>query len=71
MPRKTPQMHRAQQRVWDAIKRGEIKKPKTCAKCGKSGPLEAAHQNYTGRLSIKWLCRSCHHKSDRRNPKSK
>lgn len=67
---KTRLAHNAQQRVQDALARGEIKKPKACQVCGASGvPLEFAHSDYRGRLNGKWLCRSCHRRMDAVNPK--
>jgi formylmethanofuran dehydrogenase subunit E len=68
--KKTREAHNAQQRVQDARARGEIKKPSKCSRCGKqSSNLEFAHSGYSGRLNGKWLCRSCHHKSDKASPK--
>lgn len=66
---KTRKAHNAQQRIQDALKRGEITKPKTCSRCGKaSSKLQFAHSNYEGRLAGKWLCPTCHHKQDRKSP---
>ena len=67
---KSREAHNAQQRVWDAIDRGEIKKPSACQKCGKrTDQLEFAHSNYNGRLDGKWLCSTCHHAWDHGKPK--
>lgn len=65
----TPAMHAAQQRVYKAIKRGELVRPDVCSECGEAGYIEAAHENYTERLAIRWLCRRCHREWDAREPK--
>lgn len=65
---KTQEAHNAQQRVQDALARGEIKRPTRCQGCGKAGPVEFAHSNYDGRLAGKWLCPSCHHTRDGKSP---
>lgn len=64
-------IHAAHQRVHKAIKRGEIERPETCSQCGQGGAIEAAHENYSERLAIRWLCRSCHRTWDAMNPKAK
>jgi formylmethanofuran dehydrogenase subunit E len=66
---KTREAHNAQQRVHDAIDRGEVKKPSQCSNCGEeTSKLQFAHSNYSGRLSGKWLCVNCHHRQDRKDP---
>jgi formylmethanofuran dehydrogenase subunit E len=66
---KTREAHNAQQRVHDALDRGEIKKPAKCSRCGKqTSQLEFSHNGYKGRLDGKWLCTACHHKEDRKSP---
>lgn len=67
---RTPTVHNAQQRVHDALNRGEIKKPRRCSKCGKEGKVEASHNSYTDRLNVTWLCVSCHRKDNGKNPKT-
>ena len=67
---KTVSAHNAQQRVQDALARGELHKPKSCPRCGKvTDKLEFSHSNYSGRLSGRFLCVSCHRKGDKANPK--
>lgn len=55
---------KARQAVRNAIRRGDIKKPKRCQKCGRvTAELDAHHyMGYTKRhwLDIKWLCEDCH-----------
>ena len=67
---KTVEAHNAQQRVYDALKRGEIKRPLRCSACGEaSKDIQFAHDDYTNRLSGKWLCPSCHARYDNARPK--
>ena len=54
--------------VTSAIKRGLLTRPDTCEN-GCSGPVEAAHHDYTKPLDVRWLCRSCHRQWDRSTPK--
>lgn len=44
-----------------ALRAGDIEKPKTCEKCGKTNcKIEAHHPNYDKPLNVRWLCVSCH-----------
>lgn len=46
-----------------AVKRGIVKKPRGCTKCGKavaSKNLHAHHKDYEKPLDVSWLCRKCH-----------
>ena len=63
-------VHAAHMRVYKALKRGEITRPPECSKCGRATFVEAAHINYTERLAIRWLCRSCHRGWDAAQPKT-
>jgi peptide subunit release factor 1 (eRF1) len=52
------------------VKRKNIKKPTRCEECGKENQrIEGAHFNYDEPLKVRWLCRSCHVKWDKQNPK--
>ncbi len=59
----------AQSAVARAIKSGVLHRPETCSECGRTGRIEAAHQDYNAPLDIRWLCRSCHSKWDWAQPK--
>jgi hypothetical protein len=68
---KTPEAHKAQQAVQYALKTGKLTKPDRCQNldCQKQGKVEAAHEDYSQPLLVKWLCTSCHRKWDRMQPK--
>lgn len=62
-------MSRARQRVYYAIKKGDLVRPDTCEWCKTVTTIEAAHHDYEKPLDIKWLCRPCHAKWDYHEPK--
>jgi hypothetical protein len=52
------------------IRGGHLVRPDRCEECGATGvKIEGAHSNYNEPLNVRWLCRSCHVKWDRINPK--
>lgn len=52
------------------IKAGNIQRPTVCEECKASDrKIEAAHFNYDEPLRVRWLCRSCHVRWDRAEPK--
>lgn len=64
---KTPEEHKkklARAKINNALRDGRLKKPKSCAKCGKhTSKLTAHHKNgYSGvnARNITWLCYHCH-----------
>lgn len=64
---KTPAEKRkkkARSKINNALRDGKIKKPHTCAKCGRhTAKLQAHHKHgYSGtnNRSIEWLCPHCH-----------
>lgn len=63
-----PTKSRARWLVAQALKQGEIKKPKRCSECGKDRELASHHDDYAKPLSVLWLCRDCHIEADRINP---
>ena len=63
--------HRASMAVARAIKRGELVRPDSCEECGRTDTLiEAAHYDYSRQFDVRWLCRSCHRRWDRDEPKT-
>lgn len=49
---------------------GNIKKPENCEECGLAKKIEGAHKDYSRPLDVRWLCRSCHVKWDKKEPKN-
>ena len=60
---------RASNVVSRAIKRGALVRP-DIGECGHSGFIEAAHEDYSDPLIFRWLCRPCHRRWDRLDPKT-
>jgi len=54
-----------------AIGRGDLVRPAQCQQCGGSGFIEAAHTDYALPLEVRWLCRPCHRRWDRAEPKTR
>ncbi len=59
---------RAHDLVEKAIAKGLLTKPKACEACGKEehfasgrSSLESHHDDYNHPLTVRWLCRKCHH----------
>jgi hypothetical protein len=69
--RKTlPKARNAQSLLRHHVLAGHIHRPEACEQCGASGcRIEGAHYNYDEPLRVRWLCRSCHARWDRREPK--
>ena len=68
--RKTPRhVRRAHAAVQRALCRGIIVRPDICENCGRTAFIEAAHSDYSQPLLIHWLCRPCHRRWDRDEPK--
>ena len=62
---KRPERYKARTILNNEIRSGRIIRPKIC-KCGARGRIEAHHVDYSKPLKVKWLCKSCHVKADRR-----
>jgi hypothetical protein len=68
---RTAEAHRAHSRVHYALKTGKIKRADRCEHDGctvKKG-LEAAHEDYSKPLDVRWLCPSHHRQWDNEHPK--
>jgi hypothetical protein len=52
--------HRARVTVHNHVKRGTLRKPDHCSKCGSSERIEAHHEDYSKPLKVIGLCRLCH-----------
>ena len=70
--RKTIAIAKAAQRLLDYyIRTGKIKRAEKCEECGATNKkIEGAHYDYTKPLKVRWLCRSCHIRWDKKNPKN-
>ena len=56
-----PLKTKAQNKVYNEIRSGRMKRPSTCPFCGKSEHrIEAHHDDYTKPLAIVWACTPCH-----------
>ena len=54
---------RASIRIHNAVRRGHMKKPNKCSKCGVILPLNKIHghhEDYSKPLEVIWLCAGCH-----------
>jgi hypothetical protein len=58
---KTTIMQRSHQAIHDAKERG-LCVLLCCVNCGSDEYVEGHHPDYTKKLEVIWLCRSCHHK---------
>lgn len=48
----------------NAVKRGDMVKPKFCSRCGKhdkSRNIHAHHHDYSRPLDVEWICAKCHY----------
>jgi hypothetical protein len=67
---RTKEAARAQRYLAYCIESGKIVKPSQCEKCASTSKrIEGAHFNYQEPLRVRWLCRSCHVKWDKAEPK--
>ncbi len=67
--RATAEAHAAQQAVYRAIRNGALVRSASCSECGIECKPEAAHEDYSKPLDIRWLCRLCHRREDSAKPK--
>jgi hypothetical protein len=57
----------AQQAVGTALRSGRLVRPGVCEDCGAiGGRIEAYHEDYGRQLDVRWLCKPCHWKADRK-----
>lgn len=50
----------AAQAVHKAEKKGILKRPKKCQRCGASSRVHAHHDDYSKPLDVKYICQPCH-----------
>lgn len=65
-----PKARRAQRRIAYLIQIGQLTRPNKCEQCSKQCKTEAAHYNYDEPTNIRWLCRPCHVRWDKLDPKN-
>ena len=68
--RKTiPKARAAQRMLAYHVQTGKLIRPKQCEQCRAVAKIEGAHFNYDEPLRVRWLCRSCHIRWDKADPK--
>ena len=61
----------AQSLVRYHLSTGRLVRPAACEECGATDvAIEAAHFNYDEPLRVRWLCRPCHRRWDKQQPKN-
>lgn len=58
--------HNAHKLIMYAVKLGIIKKPENCEICHSNIRIEGHHDDYSKPLEVRWLCKCCHYKADRK-----
>ena len=67
----TAKARRAQALVRYHVSAGNMVRPTICEECGTTDrSIEAAHYDYDQPLLVRWLCRSCHVRWDKEEPKN-
>lgn len=61
----------AKNAIQRAVKAGRMTRPLVCEQCLKPGTIEAAHDDYSKPLQVRWLCQSCHRREDALHPKTR
>lgn len=65
-----PEANKAHCAVYQALKRGQLVKPRDCQRCGRVDLKIHSHHHkgYERKLDIEWICASCH-RSEHTKPK--
>lgn len=64
-----PRKAYARRKVNFHVRKGWLKKPDACERCGAIAKLDGSHDDYDKPLEVEWLCRPCHGAKDRKyNP---
>lgn len=65
------EMKSAWRSVAAALRNGTMVRPNVCVICGVECKPTAHHYDYSKRLDVTWLCRSCHNIADRAKAESR
>lgn len=52
--------HQARMAVYEAVRDGRMTRG-PCEVCGTTEDVHGHHDDYSKRLEVRWICRSCHH----------
>lgn len=55
-----PERNKARIIFANAVKNGEVVKPKSCETCKQVKRIDGHHEDYSKPLQVMWLCRQCH-----------
>lgn len=58
--------HYAHKLVMYAVKLGMLKRPDECEVCKSTIKIEGHHDDYSKPLEVRWICKCCHYKADRK-----
>jgi hypothetical protein len=58
--KKYPLTYAAKLLTKNAIKRGDLVRPRHCSECNSTYKIEGHHNDYTKPLEVRWLCEKCH-----------
>jgi hypothetical protein len=57
---KHKEKYKAHIAVNNALRTGQLVRPKNCERCGGTYALHGHHEDYNKPLEVNWLCRFCH-----------
>jgi hypothetical protein len=71
-PQRVAVYEKARYQIRKALEQGILVRPEVCENCGipAKEPPQAAHDDYTQPLDVRWLCRNCHMIWDHDRPKT-
>ncbi len=55
-----PEKVKIKKQLYKEVKKGTIKRPEICPRCGRKARIQAHHFNYNHFMNFVWLCASCH-----------
>lgn len=59
-PESTPEAKEAYRIYWREVRRGTIRRPDRCERCGLVGRVTADHRDYSRPTVVTHLCQGCH-----------